>query len=145
MKLTFRSFSTFGMILPAVLLIFLLQSSRAGAQCQPYLYIDGNIVLANQTVTAGLELPTWLKSGQTLAAGQMVHSISVIEFTVNGTSLEFSQVLTVTSTQTVPSGKVWKVESLAKKAALTESYGATYSSPGTYNFTVPSCAEYICI
>ena len=51
----------------------------------------------------------------------MVQSISVIEFTVNSNSLEFSQVKKVTTVETVPAGKIWKIESIGKTASLSSS------------------------
>jgi hypothetical protein len=125
----------------------MLTSVAGWSQCQPYIRVDGNIVIANQTTPTGITLPLWLREGQTLAAEQMVHSISVIEFSVNGTALEFSDVLSVTSTtpQAVPAGKVWKVESIVKQPASGTNNSVTYTQAGTYTFTVPSCANYICI
>lgn len=117
----------------------------AFSQCQPYIKIDGNQVLANQTVPAGIVLPFWLKAGQYLAIDQMVNSISVIEFTINGTALEFSQVLSVTTVQTVQPGKVWKIESISKQPSFGTSSGIVMTSAGSRTFTVPPCANYICI
>jgi hypothetical protein len=130
------------------LLIFITFSqTNLYSQCQPYIKIDGNRVLANQTVAAGLALPFWLAETQTLAIDQMVNSISVIEFNVVGSTLEFSQVLSINSTspQVVPGGKVWKIESISKQPTLSEVNGAAYSNVGTYTFTVPLCASYICV
>jgi len=135
-------------IIALFLSILVGTTNKLFSQCQPYIKIDGNKVLANQTVAAGLALPYWLKENQTLAVDQMVNSISVIEFNVvNGNSLEFSQVLSITSTtpQQVPTGKVWKIESISKQPALSEINGAAYSDVGTYTFIVPSCASYICV
>src|SRR4051812_30848265 len=115
------------------------------AQCQPYIKIDGVMTIANTTSQTGITLPFWLKEGQTLAADQMVQSISVIEFTVNANALEFSQVRKITTVQTVPVGKVWKIESIGKTASLSNTNGALYSSVGTYSLTVPNCASYLCI
>src|SRR6187551_2949627 len=76
---------------------FLFGSNKAFSQCQPYIKIDGNPVLANQVSASGLTLPYWLKSTQTLAVFQMVQSISVIEFTENteASSLEYSRVISI--------------------------------------------------
>jgi hypothetical protein len=115
------------------------------SQCQPYIMVDGSPVIANSVNEAGLTLPLWLRAGQTLAADQMVYSISVLEFTENGTSLEYSQVIKVTTVLTVPAGKVWKVESILKKPSFSTAGGVTYSQTGTYTFTVPACANQICI
>ncbi|MCC6601499.1 MAG: hypothetical protein IT223_12640 [Crocinitomicaceae bacterium] len=130
----------------ALTLFAIVCAQYSWAQCQSYIQIDGQIVNASEIAANGLHLPLWLKEGQTLAADQMVNSISVIEFDVNGSTLEFSQVLKVTSVQTVPSGKVWKVESLVKTtSSLTAANSAVYSNGGTYTFNVPTCTSYICI
>src|SRR5258706_1723392 len=81
---------------------FAMKSNSFG-QCQPYIKIDGTLVIANSITPTGLTLPVWLTANQTLAADQMVQSISVIEFTVNSNALEFSQVKKVTTVETVPS------------------------------------------
>ena len=136
-------------VILSLLCIFLFNVPESlFSQCQPYIKINGKRVLANQTVAAGLSLPLWLSENQTLAVDQMVNSISVIEFNVTGSTLEFSNVLSITSTtpQVVPAGKVWKIESISKKPVLSdEDYGVAYTNAGTYTFVVPSCASYICI
>jgi len=119
----------------------------ASAQCQSYIRVDGDLINANQLAANGLHLPFWLKSGQTLAADQMVNSVSVIEFNVgSGGILEFSQVLSVTTELTVPEDKTWKVESILKATSSLESKnGAVFNNSGTYTFIVPDCTSYICI
>jgi len=121
---------------------------RLNAQCEPFIRIDGEIVIANETVPTGLALPLWLKAGQTLSVGLTVRSVSVIEFNEAGTSLEYSQVLSITSALplAVPAGKVWKVESIVKKPTIGGGVNRVeYLMAGSNTFTVPSCAEYICI
>lgn len=131
------------------------------SQCHPYIKIDGNVVLASgeNTGVEGLRLPYWLKAGQTIIADQNVNSISVIEFTVNGTALDFSQVLSVASTlSTVPAGKVWKIESINKQETYSRGNSIAFSAPmtkvgsgehsyggGTSSWTVPPCVNYICV
>lgn len=115
------------------------------SQCLPFIKVDTFVVSANQTVPLGINLPLWLKAGQTIAPVQMVNEISAIEFTVNGTALEFSQVLTITNSVTVPAGKVWKVEAIMKQYTSGTANSVTYTVPGTYSFKVPGCASYICI
>ncbi|MCC6599163.1 MAG: hypothetical protein IT223_00645 [Crocinitomicaceae bacterium] len=116
------------------------------AQCKPSIKIDGTIAVVDQNEKFAIQFPYWLKDGQTLAIGASVKAISVIEFTQNMTALEFSGVLNVTSAspQTVPTGKVWKIESV-----LTENNSSTYQSAtfgvGTFSWVVPACAEQICI
>lgn len=125
----------------------LLCSSVIFAQCKPSIEIDGNLTVVDPTDPFGLELPMWMGEGQTLAAGPSVNSISVIEFTVNGAALEFGGVLSITSTTatSVPTGKVWKVESVVKKNTPSNYRSVSYTIPGTYTFTVPACAREICI
>lgn len=123
-------------------------NNNAYSQCQAYIKVDGKLINASQISSNGLTLPLWLQEGQSIAADQMVNSISVIEFNINSTTsaLEFSQVLSVTTVQTVPNDKVWKVESILKTtSSLSDVNGAVFSNGGTYNFTVPTCASYICI
>ncbi|HRS53676.1 MAG TPA: hypothetical protein P5250_03095 [Bacteroidales bacterium] len=129
------------------ILIFLFgKETHLMGQCQPYIKVDGNLVLANESVPDGLVLPLWLKENQTIEPAQMVNSISVIEFNiVNNSSLEFSQVLNIKSLSTVPTNKVWKVESIIKNPSFITSDGITFSSVGTRTFVVPQCASYICI
>ena len=76
-------------------------------------------ILVNNTsvnVSSDISFPYWLDSTSTLAIDSNVVSISVLEFnitpTTNGNSLVFNQAKSVTSQQTVPSGKTWKVESV---------------------------------
>jgi hypothetical protein len=132
----------------AILLLIMLNNSLL-SQCKPKIKIDNTEVIADMDEVYGLHLPYWLKTGQTLAIGSNVSKISVIEFTVDGTtqSLNFSQVLNINSTspQTVPANKVWKIESIAKIYTPSNYTSITYSSPGTYTFIAPSCAENICI
>ena len=76
-------------------------------------------ILVNNTsvnVSSDISFPYWLDSTSTLAIDSNVVSISVLEFnitpTTNGNSLVFNQAKSVTSQETVPSGKTWKVESV---------------------------------
>lgn len=118
-----------------------LTFSKVLAQCNPYIMIDGEA-----TSPSSLSLPYWLHQGQTLSMNSSVNAISVIEFNVNANSLEFSDVLSVSSTSTVPIGKVWKIESIASLPINgTIQNVVTYSTPGTYSFKVPNCTNYICI
>jgi len=77
-----------------------------------------SILVNNQSVNVSSEIsfPYWLDSTSTLAIDSHVVSISVLEFnitpTVNGNSLIFNQAKTITSQETVPAGKTWKVESV---------------------------------
>jgi hypothetical protein len=132
-----------------LLIVFSLSTNFALSQCKPKIKIDNIEVIADMDEVYGLHLPYWLNSGQTLAVGSNVSKISLIEFHVDtlNSTLEFSQVLNISSTspQTVPAGNVWKIESIAKIYTPSNYSSITYSSPGTYTFNVPSCAESICI
>jgi len=134
--------STF--FLAAILCVW---SVSAGAQCKPVLKIDGIATVIDANDQFGLQFPYWLREGQTLAVGSSVKSVSVIEFTVNGTALEFSQVLNITSTSpvTVPDDTVWKLESALKEQNSSSYKSVSFSVPGTYSWTTPSCAETICV
>lgn len=111
------------------------------SQCLPLIAIDGNNIVADENNVKGMKMPAWLTAGQSLAKGQFVYSISVIEFTVNGTSLDYSQNKKVTTIETVPAGKVWKIESVLKDMALPSSSSGVYiyAAPGVYTFTSQAC------
>lgn len=108
---------------------------------------DGTIIINGETVdavsfdnssTTGIKLPFWLPENNTLAAGTRVYAISVIEFDMvsNGSnySLEFSSSKIIDSSpQTVPAGKTWKIESLAK-------YANAVAIPPTTSNDGPKCA-----
>ncbi len=108
------------------------------SQCLPTIKIDANSIIADENHQFGIKLPAWIGNPQTLEKGDNVFSISVIEFTVNGTVLDYSQNKSVTTIQTVPSGKVWKIESIFKNPQFTPSVVATYSTAGSSTFT-PTC------
>ena len=132
-----KAFKT--MLLSLVLCIQFACTNMLFAQCLPMVKIDGNNIITDENHPGGLKLPAWLKSGQTLEKGQYVFSISVIEFTVNGTTLDYSQNLSITTVQTVPAGKVWKIEAVVKDATMSAGVTSLYSTVGTYNF-IPSCS-----
>lgn len=118
-----------------------------------------------------ISLPYWLKSGQTIDLGTNAKSVSIIEFSVNGTALEFSQVISLTSVQTVPQNKVWKIEAIGQTTAtnsnplnsnIPSNYNGisslnnnslptiyqspvNFNNPGIYSWTVPSGITNICI
>jgi hypothetical protein len=144
-------------------LLFLSCSISIFGQNLPSLLID-NV----STQFSNVSLPYWMKAGQTINIGTNAKSVSILEFTVNGSSLEFSQAISLTSLQTVPSNKVWKVEAigLAELNTLIPSfYGLSnsstttsssnlptiyqsplkYETPGTYNWKVPPGISVVCI
>ena len=75
-----------------------------------------NIIIngTNVNVSQDVSFPYWLDSMATIEIGSQVVSISALEFnivpTTNGNSLVFSQTKTITSEETVPNGKTWKIE-----------------------------------
>jgi hypothetical protein len=92
-----------------LLLSCLLCSNLLFAQNDPILLIDNDTV----SMKSGLSLPYWLKAGQTIALGTNVKSASVVEFTIDSNELQFSNIISVKSLQTVPTGKAWKIEAIA--------------------------------
>lgn len=143
-----RGFSLYRLF-HTIFIVSFVTCGHAFSQCKPKIKIDGVEIIADMDEQYGLHLPYWLKAGQTLAIGASVSKISVLEFSIDtaSNSLLFSKVLSINSTSpvTVPSAKAWKIESIAKVYNPSSYTMATYSSPGTYTFTIPSCAENICI
>ena len=92
-----------------LLLCCLLCTNLLFAQNDPILLIDNDTV----SMKSGLSLPYWLKAGQTIALGTNVKSASVVEFTIDSNELQFSNIISVKSLQTVPTGKAWKIEAIA--------------------------------
>lgn len=129
------------------LVISLFVSTQLSAQCKSVIKIDGKRSVVDQSLATAIMLPYWLASGQTLALGYGVQSVSIIEFSVNGTSLEFSNVLNFTSVTpvSVPENKVWKMESVSMINNINNYNSIKYTLSGNYTFTVPSCAEEICV
>lgn len=130
-----------------VAFILFTSAVALNAQCKPSIKVDGVQTIADPNDQFGLQLPMWLKTGQTLAVGSSVSAISAIEFTETGNALEYSQVVTVTSATpvAVPEGKVWKVEAIVKTNNASSYRSVTFSNPGTYTWKVPACAEEICV
>lgn len=136
--------------------------SNTFSQSQPYLLID-NVNTQFTTVS----FPYWLKAGQTINLSTNSKSVSILEFNVNGTNLEFSQAISLTSSQTVPTNKVWKIEAIGliesstslvnlSNSGTSTSSGSTnlptiyqspakYSTPGTYIWKVPPGITSICV
>jgi len=84
------------------------------SQTTPTILINGDAVMASHLSAS----PYWLSSGQTLATGNLVKFISVIEFDIvaspnGGNVMQLSTVKSVTSQETVPTNKTWKVEAVA--------------------------------
>jgi hypothetical protein len=143
-------------------LLFIICSISALGQNLPSLLIDN---LSTQFSESSL--PYWLKAGQTINIGNNAQSVSIIEFTINGVNLEFTQIITLTTAQTVPANKVWKIEAIGLIAANSSIPSSIFSGsgtsssaaslptifqspkkfeiPGTYNWTVPPGITSICI
>jgi len=92
-----------------LLLCCILCTNLLFAQNDPVLLIDNDTV----SMKSGLSLPYWLKAGQTIALGNNVKSASVLEFTIDSNELQFSNIISVKTLQTVPTGKAWKIEAIA--------------------------------
>lgn len=116
--------------------------------------IDG----VNTTFSGGLSLPYWLKAGQSVGLVSNVKSISILEFTADSSDLKFSRVVSVTGSQTVPAGKVWKIEAFGLGISGQTAAGfsnstiptiftspKTFASAGTYAWIVPPGITNICI
>ncbi|WP_396140784.1 hypothetical protein [Flavobacterium sp.] len=149
-----------------ITLSLLLYVTILTAQNSSTLVIDN---ISNQFTN--ISLPYWLKSGQTIDLGTNAKSVSIIEFTVNGIALEFSQVISLTSSQTVPANKVWKIEAIGQTIATNSNPSnsnipsnnngisssnnnslptiyqtpVNFNDPGVYTWTVPSGITNICI
>ena len=131
-----------------LLIIAIFFSFSVHAQNQPVvLAIDG----VNTTFQSGLSLPYWLKAGQTLNLVANACSVSIMEFTEDTTALKYSRVISLNSLQTVPSGKIWKIEAIGTTIIPFDPMAPifispqTFSSPGTYTWTVPYHVFSICV
>ncbi len=144
-------------------LLFVLCSLSVFGQNLPSLLID-NV----STQFSDVSLPYWLKAGQTINIGTNAQSVSILEFTVNGSNLEFSQTIALKTAQTVPANKVWKIEAIGligQNSAIPLSYSISssgsgssstslptifqspkkFETPGTYNWKVPPGVTSICV
>lgn len=120
------------------------------------------------TLFSNISFPYWLKSGQTINIGANTKTVSVLEFNVDNNSLEFSQVLSINSLQTVPVNKVWKIESVGlnntnsnlnlpnasplggnstNSSLIPTIYQSPkkFETPGVYNWVVPPGVTSICV
>lgn len=135
-------------------LLLILIANQIIAQTDPVLSIDG----VNTTFKSGLSLPYWLKGGQSIGLVTGVKSASILEFTEDNGNLKYSQTISLTTSQTVPMGKVWKIEGLGLGINGTAISGfsndvlptifispKTYSTPGSYTWKVPPGVTNICV
>lgn len=128
----------------------------ANAQTIPTLVID-NIPIKFQ---GDISLPYWVGAGKSVQLGQNAVTASILEFTLVNNEMEFSQAIHFTSIGTVPTGKVWKIEAIG--IGNNSNYNSinnfsnsnypsifnspiTFSTPGTYTWTVPPGVTNICI
>jgi hypothetical protein len=147
-----------------IITLFLITSvSSIFGQKVPSLIIDSTEIQFSE-----VSMPYWLKSGQKIGLGVNAKTVSILEFTINGTALEFSKVISLTSSQTVPSNKAWKIEGIGLNKSDTSStvgntlnsYSSTngntnlpvifqspkrFETPGTYTWNVPPGVTSICI
>lgn len=102
-------------------------TTNVQSQNIPTIMIGGDEVLVSDIS----KFPYWLNAGQTLEKGSHTKFISVIQYNVvsasGGNDLIFESTFNVNTLQTVPTGKVWKVESvgLDKSAAIIGPTGPT--------------------
>lgn len=131
-------------------------SLLSSAQTTPVLFIDNTPI----KFQGDISLPYWVGAGKTVQLGQDAVSASILEFTLVNNEMEFSQAIHLTSNSTVPTGKIWKIEAIG--IGNNTSYNSinnfsnsnypsifnspiTFSTPGTYSWTVPPGVTNICI
>jgi hypothetical protein len=130
--------------------------STLNAQKTPTLLIDGTPV----KFQGDLSLPYWVSAGKTIAFSVDAISASILEFNINSNELQFNQVMHLTTSGTVPTGKAWKIEAIGlgpntadiptsgfSTAATPEIFTSpvTFSTPGTYSWIAPPGITNICV
>lgn len=105
--------SLFKSIVYAIAINAVLLTTSLFSQTTPTVLID-NIPVMAYNVSGS---PYWLSEGQSLEPGNLVNMISVLQYNIataagGGNTLQFESVLSVTSSQTVPNDKAWKIESV---------------------------------
>jgi hypothetical protein len=135
---------------------FFLFVSTLNAQKTPTLLIDGTPV----KFQGDLSLPYWVSAGKTIGFSVNAISASVLEFNIDSNELQFNQVLHLTTSGTVPTGKAWKIEAIGlgpnSSAIPTSGFSTTatpeiftspvtFSTPGTYSWIVPPGVTNICV
>ena len=135
---------------------FFLFVSTLNAQKTPTLLIDGTPV----KFQGDLSLPYWVSAGKTIAFSVDAISASILEFNINSNELQFNQVMHLTTSGTVPTGKAWKIEAIGlgpntadiptsgfSTAATPEIFTSpvTFSNPGTYSWIVPPGITNVCV
>lgn len=121
----------------------------------PTLFVDGTAIAFESDIS----LPYWLSEGKTVEFGVHVISLSILEFNVVDNELQFNQVIHLTSSGSVPSSKVWKIEALgigfANDSVISTNGFSTsetptiFTSPVTFTesatWTVPPSVTRVCI
>ena len=121
----------------------------------PTLFVDGTPIAFESDIS----LPYWLSDGKTVEFGVHVISLSILEFNVVDNELQFNQVIHLTSSGTVPSSKVWKIEALgigfttdsviSTNGFSTSETPTIFTSPVTFTksatWTVPPSVTRVCI
>lgn len=126
------------------------------AQITPTILIDNQPV----KIQGATSLPYWIGAGKVLTLGQDAISASVLEFNINNANMEFNQAIHVTSTGTVPTGKIWKIEAIGignntnynsisnfSNSTIPTIFTSpvTFAIAGTYTWAVPPGVTNICI
>jgi len=139
-----------------LLIILTLIFGFAKAQKTPTLIIDGISI----KFQGDLSLPYWVDAGKTIAFSVDAISASVLEFNIDSNELQFNQVIHLTTTGTVPTGKAWKVEAIGvgtnnsvmpingfstSVAPTIFTSPVTFSAAGSYNWIVPPGVTNICV
>lgn len=132
-------------------LVFSMSNDLYG-QTEPVLIIDGQSVMFKSDVS----FPFWLKSGQTIDIGPNVKFVSILEFNLDSSTMNYSQTISLSSIQVVPASKTWKIEAVAMLHDINSHSGfsnstqpsifvspRTYTSSGT--FVVPATVFRICV
>jgi hypothetical protein len=101
-------------MLIALIMTLSVFNSKTYAQL-PTILINGTPTLVDDATA----LPFWMSSSSTLEAGTKVNYISVLQYSVvpatsGGNDLQFDTIIIVSTQQTVPPNKAWKVEAVAK-------------------------------
>lgn len=139
------------------ILILLMAISLLGnaQEKSPTLFIDGTPIAFESDIS----LPYWLSEGGTVEFGVHVISLSILEFNVVDNELQFNQVIHLTSSGSVPSSKVWKIEALGvgftndsvntTNGFSTSETPTIFTSPVTFTesatWTVPPSVTRVCI
>lgn len=115
-----------------MMFIQIINFNSLKAQTNPVLLIDNDSV----AFSSGVSLPYWVKAGQKITLLNNIKTVSILEFAIDtSNNLKFSQAISLTSSvsgsQTVPTGKVWKIEAFGMTMASARASSITSSSGGS--------------